>query len=137
MSFSGNLTDEQLAILIAASDYNENISIQNNNNNNNSNNNDNHYDRKDDIIMINNNPILRGNNNSIPNVLKEYINNNIKVDISMDVTQINPNIHDLFLKYNTLYFDNKLSACVIEWSKRYLILLFWCLSFQIIMRVHK
>ena len=41
---------------------------------------------------------------------------NSHCDILCDITSINPNIHKLFLKYNLLFFDGKLSQCEVKWS---------------------
>ena len=41
--------------------------------------------------------------------------NNRKCDLSEDLKIINPDIHELFNKYNKLYFDGEISFCEVKW----------------------
>ena len=58
------------------------------------------------------------NQQCLPSILNHYITNKSIVDLSSDLNSVNPDIHNLFIKYNYMYFDNKLSGCEIKWSKR-------------------
>ena len=40
------------------------------------------------------------------------------VDSSLELTDPTPDVHELFLYYNSKYFDGRLVAVVVKWSKR-------------------
>ena len=58
------------------------------------------------------------NSQCLPSNLQNYICSKSIINLSPDISSINPDLHNLFLKYNYLYFDNKLSQCEVKWSKR-------------------
>ena len=55
---------------------------------------------------------------SLPLVLRRYVSDRSVIDLSNDVTAVNPDVFMLFQKYNVLFFDGKLSGCELKWSKR-------------------
>eukprot|EP01084_Bolivina_argentea_P127677 225770_1 len=117
--------DELLAQSIAMQDY---IDFQtehqphisptlNDNSNNTNNSNQPHSITNTDTI--NNNPLPQiFNQQCLPTILSTYITNKSLIDLSKDISSLNPDIYKLFSKYNYLYFDNKLSICEVKWSKR-------------------
>jgi len=52
-------------------------------------------------------------NSILPKCLQNT--NNRKCDLSEDLKLINPDIHELFNKYNKLYFDGEISFCEVRW----------------------
>jgi len=55
---------------------------------------------------------------SLPSVLRRYIDQQSVINLSDDLTAVNPDVFMLFQKYNILFFDGKLSGCELKWSKR-------------------
>lgn len=55
---------------------------------------------------------------SLPLVLRRYVAQKSVIDLSDDLTAVNPDVFVLFQKYNILFFDSKLSGCELKWSKR-------------------
>ena len=124
--------DALLAQSLAMQDYmdfmtipSETIPSTNTNNTNNHNNHNNHRlpthsnTNTCTIIKTNANPAPKIlNNQCLPSVLSNYVISKSTVDLSDDTNSTNPDIFNLFLKYNYLYFDNKLSGCEVKWSKR-------------------
>ncbi len=39
------------------------------------------------------------------------------IDISSDLKQVHPDINELFMKYNRIYFDGKLDFVIVRWSE--------------------
>eukprot|EP01084_Bolivina_argentea_P127678 225772_1 len=58
------------------------------------------------------------NKNCLPPILNTYVTSKSIINLSQDISSINPDIYNLFFKYNYLYFDNSLSGCEVKWSKR-------------------
>eukprot|EP01084_Bolivina_argentea_P052450 96353_1 len=52
----------------------------------------------------------------LPECLQLYMINKQMIDISLDLKLIHPDINELFMKYNGIYFDNKLDFVIVEWS---------------------
>ena len=55
----------------------------------------------------------------VPECLQMYVINKQSIDISNDLKAIHPDINQLFLKYNRIFFDNKLEFCIVKWSEDY------------------
>ena len=65
-------------------------------------------------------PIIENDIQScLPECLQIYIIEKQLIDISKDLKLINPDIGELFMKYNQIYFDNKLEFCIVQWSDTY------------------
>eukprot|EP01084_Bolivina_argentea_P136212 239897_1 len=58
------------------------------------------------------------NQKCLPSILTNYVASKSVINLSDDINGTNPDIYNLFFKYNYLYFDNKLSGCEVKWSKR-------------------
>ena len=69
---------------------------------------------------------LKENDNDVPppqpqmdinSILPKCLQNtsNRKCDLSEDLKLINPDIHELFNKYNKLYFDEEICFCEVKW----------------------
>jgi len=52
---------------------------------------------------------------TLPDKLENAIKNS--VDLAEDLETINPDIHELFNKYNALYFDGAITFCEVQWSE--------------------
>eukprot|EP01083_Nonionella_stella_P096890 272401_1 len=52
----------------------------------------------------------------LPECLQLYIINKQVINIADDLKLVEPDVHALFLKYNRIYFDNKLNRCIVQWS---------------------
>eukprot|EP01083_Nonionella_stella_P000105 295_1 len=55
-------------------------------------------------------------NCNLPSVLSKYIASKSIIDLSSDTNSTNPNIVELFNKYNELLFDSKITNCKVKWG---------------------
>eukprot|EP01084_Bolivina_argentea_P157944 275194_1 len=50
-----------------------------------------------------------------PLMPKPLQSNELKVDLSPDLTIVTPDVHKLFAKYNKLFFDDAINVCEVKW----------------------